>query len=412
MTSGKQVHRRLALWLGASALAMTAATGVWAQGAAKTLKIGIIADQSGPYADNGGPGSVLAARLAIEDWKSAVAGMKIELIVADDQNKPDIGVATAKRWIEQEGVDVIVGGSASSIAIATQDLMKKANKPYLLAGTASSELTNSACSPMGQQWVLDTYSLPKATAQALVKQGADSWFFVTVDYAFGKAWQADTTKFVTEAGGKVVGSVLHPLNSTDFSSFLLQAQASKAKVVAFANSGADFANAVKQAQEFGLPQGGQTLAPLGLMINQVHGVGLDVAKGLSLTTPFYWDMNDETRAFAARYKERFNGRVPNEAQAGTYSAINHYLKAVQETKSTDGPAVVAKMREIPINDFQMKNVRIREDGQVMRPMYLAQVKSKAESKAPYDYYTIKATIPAEQAWRPAAESTCPLLKKS
>ncbi len=404
-------HRRLALTLGASFVAMTAAFGASAQ-SGKVVKIGIIADQSGPYADNGGPGSVAAARLAIEDWKGEVGGMKIELVVADDQNKPDIGVATAKRWIEQEGVDVIVGGSASSIALATQEIMKKANKPYLLAGTASSDLTNTACSPMGQQWVLDTYSLPKATAKALVKQGRDTWFFVTVDYAFGKAWQADTTKFVTDAGGKVVGSVLHPLNSTDFSAYLLQAQASKAKVIAFANSGSDFANAVKQAQEFGLPEGGQTLAPLGMQINQVHGLGLDVAKGLQLTSSFYWDMNDETRAFANKFKARFNNRMPNETQAGTYSAVNHYLKAVEAAKGTDGPAVVAKMREIPINDFIMKNVRIREDGQVMRPMYLVQVKTKAESKAPWDYYTIKSTIAAEDAWRPASESACPLLKKS
>ncbi|MBN8944777.1 MAG: ABC transporter substrate-binding protein [Rhizobiales bacterium] len=393
-------------------LAMSVMPKAMAQASRGPVKIGVIADQSGPYADNGGPGSALAARMAIEDRGGSVLGRKIELLVADDQNKPDIGVSIALRWVDQDGVDMITGGSASSIALATQDVMKRRNKPYLLAGTASSDLTNGACSPMGQQWVIDTYSLPKATAQALIKQGQDTWFFLTVDYTFGKQWQLDTTKFITEAGGRVVGSVLHPLNTTDFSSFLLQAQASKAKVIALANSGSDFGNAVKQAQEFGIPQGGQTLAPLGLYINQVHSLGLDAAKGLTLTTPFYWDQSDETRAFAKRFMAAFGGRPPNEAQAGTYSAVSHYLKAVEAAGTTDGPAVVAKMRELPINDFSMKDVRIREDGQVMRPMYLAEVKSKEASKYPYDYYTIKSTIPAEQAWRPASESTCTLLRRT
>jgi branched-chain amino acid transport system substrate-binding protein len=374
------------------------------------IKIGIIADQSGPYADNGGPGSALAARMAIEDKGGMAFGRPIQLLVADDLNKPDVGVAAARRWLDEDGVDVIVGGSASSIALATQDLMKQRNKPYLLAGTASSELTNGACSPMGQQWVIDTYSLPKATAQSLVKQGKDTWFFLTVDYTFGKQWEADTTRFINQAGGRVVGSVRHPLNTADFSSFLLQAQNSGAKVIALANSGADFNNAVKQAHEFGIVQGGQTLAPLGLYINQVHALGLDMAKGLTLTTPFYWDRDDETRAFAKRFMASFNGRAPNEAQSGAYSAVTHYLKAVEAAGGTDGPAVVAKMHEIPINDFAMKNVRIREDGQVMRPMYLAEVKSKEDSKYPYDYYFIRSTIPAEDAWRPASESACPLLK--
>lgn len=375
------------------------------------IKIGIMNDQSGPYADNCGPGSVAAAKLAIEDAGGAVDGKKIELVVADDQNKPDVGVAAAMKWVDKEGVDTIVGCSASSIALAVSDIMKERKKPYMLAGTASSAFTNDKCSPMTTQWVLDTYSLPKATANSLVKDGLKTWFFVTVDYAFGKAWQADTTKFVEAAGGKVVGSVLHPLNSSDFSSFLLQAQASGAKVVAFANSGSDFANGIKQAQEFGLAEGGQTLVPLGLMLNQTHGIGLQILKNVKLSTPFYWDANDETRAFAKRFMAVFNNRAPNEAQAGTYSAIKHYLEAVKAAGSDDGDAVMAKMKELPINDFEMKDVKIRDDGQVMRPLYSARIKTPEQSKGAYDYYEITGTIAAEDAWRPASESACAALKK-
>jgi branched-chain amino acid transport system substrate-binding protein len=375
------------------------------------IKIGIMIDQSGPYADNCGPGSVAAAKLAIEDAGGAIDGKKIELVVADDQNKPDVGVAAAMKWVDKEGVDTIVGCSASSIALAVSDIMKERKKPYMLAGTASSAFTNDKCSPMTTQWVLDTYSLPKATANSLVGEGLKSWFFVTVDYAFGKAWQADTTKFVEAAGGKVVGSVLHPLNNSDFSSFLLQAQASGAKVVAFANSGSDFANAIKQAQEFGLAEGGQSLVPLGLMLNQTHGIGLQILKNVKLSTPFYWDANDETRAFAKRFMAAFNNRAPNEAQAGTYSAIKHYLESVKAAGSDDGDAVMAKMKELPVNDFEMKNVKIRDDGQVMRPLYSARIKTPEQSKGAYDYYEITGTIAAEDAWRPASESACAALKK-
>ena len=394
--------------LAASGLLM----GHWAlagDAAIGAIRIGIMADQSGPYADNGGPGSVEAARMAIED-AGLVMGRKAELLVADDQNKPDIGLAIARKWLDEDGVDAIVGGSASSIALAVQKLMTDRKKPYLLAGTASSALTNEACSPFSTQWVLDTYSLPKATAKSLVTAGDDTWFFITVDYAFGKQWQADTTKFIQDAGGKVVGAALHPLNTADFSSYLLMAQASKAKVIALANSGADFANVVKQAQEFGISQGGQKLAPLGVQINQVDGIGLAAAKGLQIVTPFYWDMNDQTRAFAARFKKAFHDRVPNESQAGVYSAITHYLKAVAAVGATDGEKVVAKMHEIPVNDFEMKNVSIREDGQVMRPMYTATIKSPEQSKYPSDDYVITGSVPAEQAWRAASESRCPLLK--
>ncbi len=374
------------------------------------VKIGVMNDQSGPYADNGGPGTVEAARMAIEDFGGEVNGKKIELVIADDQNKPDIGAAIAQKWVDEEGVDAIVGGSASSIAIAIQAMMAEKKKPYMLAGTASSGLTNDACSPMGTQWVLDTYSLAKGVIQSMIAAGNKSFYFITVDYTFGKQWQADATKFIEEAGGKVLGSVLHPLNSNDFSSYVLQAQASGAEVIVLANSGSDFANAVKQAQEFGIQAGGQQVVALGLQINQVHGIGLDTVKGMSIVTPGYWDLNDETREFADRFKKRFRDRIPNETMAGTYSAITHYLKAVKETGTDEGEAVVAKMHEMPINDFQMKDVMIRADGQVMRPMYAVTIKSPDEVKQPYDYYTVTATIPAEDVWRPASESNCPLLK--
>ncbi|HWK66886.1 MAG TPA: ABC transporter substrate-binding protein [Rhizobiaceae bacterium] len=374
------------------------------------VKIGLMNDQSGPYADNCGPGSVEAARMAIEDFGGEVNGKKIELVIADDQNKPDIGAAIAQKWIDEAGVDTILGCSASSIAISVQKMMAEKKKPYLLAGTASSALTNDACSPMGTQWVLDTYSLAKGVIKSMIAEGNESYYFITVDYTFGKTWQADATKFIEEAGGKVLGSVLHPLNTNDFSSYLLQAQASGAKVIVLANSGSDFANAVKQAQEFGIQAGGQKVIALGLQINQVHGIGLEAVKGMALVTPSYWDMNDETRAFADRFKKRFRDRVPNESMTGTYSAITHYLKAVKETGTDDGEKVVAKMHEMPVNDFQMKDVKIRADGQVMRPMYAVTIKSPEEVKQPYDYYNITATIAAEDVWRPASESACPLLK--
>lgn len=373
------------------------------------VKIGIMNDQSGPYSDNCGPGAVAAARLAVSDFAGSINGKKIELITADDQNKPDVGVAIALRWVDSEGVDAIVGCSASSIALAVQDIMKTRKKLYLLAGTAGSFFTNDKCSPMTTQWMVDTYAQPKAIVKAMLAQGVDTWFFLTVDYAFGKAWQADTTKFIKAGGGTVVGSVLHPLNAPDLSSFLLTAQASGAKAIALANSGADFANSIKQAQEFGLTQK-QILVPLGLMISQTQGIGLHDLQNVRLTTPFYWDMTPETRAFAKRYSEAFNGQILNEAKAATYSAITHYLKAVAATGTDDGDAVMRQMKNTPINDFEMKNVSIRADGQVMRPLYVARIKTPAESQYAYDYYEITGTIPAEDAWRPASESACDLLK--
>jgi branched-chain amino acid transport system substrate-binding protein len=373
------------------------------------IKIGIMNDQAGPYADNCGPGAVASARLAVADFGGAVNGKKIELVIADDQNKPDVGVAVALRWLDNEGVDAIVGCSASSIALAVQDIMKTRKKPYMLAGTAGSFFTNDKCSPMTTQWMVDTYAQPKATVKALLAKGVDSWFFLTVDYAFGKVWQSDTTNFIKAGGGTVVGSVLHPLNSPDLSSFLLTAQASGAKAIALANSGSDFANAVKQAREFGLTQK-QMLVPLGMMISQTHGIGLEDLQNMPLTTPFYWDMTPDTRAFAKRFSEASGGQILNEAKAATYSAITHYLKAVAAAGTDEGEAVMRRMKSTPIDDFEMKNVSIRADGQVMRPLYVARVKTPAESKYAFDYYEITGTIAAEDAWRPASESACDLLK--
>lgn len=389
-----------------TAIASTAMAGTYSD---DIIRIGIMNDQSGPYADNCGPGAVAAARLAVEDAGGEINGKKIEIVVADDQNKPDVGVSTAMRWIEREGVDTIVGCSASSIAVAVHELMAENQKPYMLSGTASAFFTNDKCTPMTTQWLQDSYAMPKAVVNSLMDMELDTWFFLTVDYTFGKAWQDDGTSFIEGRGGKVVGSVLHPLNSSDFSSYLLQAQASGAKVIAIANSGADFANTMKQAQEFGLTGSDQKLVPLGLFINAVHGIGLTNLADVTLTTPFYWDTSDETRAFTERYKAAFNGRYPNEPQAGTYSAVNHYLKAVAAADTDDGVAVNAKMRETPINDFQMKDVSIRADGQVMRPLYLARIKSAAESEGEYDYYEIVSTIEPVQAWRAEADSACSLL---
>ncbi len=406
--------RNLTMKSGATAL-LAASTfliplGASAQGiSGDVIRIGIMNDQSGPYADNCGPGSVAAAQLAVEDAGGAVNGKKVEIVVADDQNKPDVGAATALKWLDQDGVDAIVGCSASSIAAAVADMMKERKKPYMLAGTAASFFTNEKCSPMNTQWVQDTYAMSKSTIKALLDQGYKTFFFITVDYTFGKAWQEDATKFIEEGGGKVVGSVLHPLNSTDFSSYLLQAQASGAEVVALANAGADLGNTIKQAAEFGIVESGQTLAPLGMYINNAHSIGLSALQGVRVTTPFYWDRTDETRAFTKRYGEKFNGRFPNQAQASTYSAVSHYLKAVAAAATDDGEAVAAKMHELPVNDFAMTDVKIRADGQVMRPVYAVKVKGPDESKGPYDYYEITGELAPQEAWRDPSASACTLL---
>ncbi len=375
------------------------------------VRIGVMGDQTGPYAGNGGPGHILAVRMAVEDFGGKVNGKNIEVVVADDQNKPDVGTNIARQWIENEKVDTIIGNSASSIALGVSAMMKQNNKPYLVAGTVTSDLTGKACSPMNFQFLVDTYALPKAGVQGLMKQGIKTFFFVTVDYAFGAALQAEATKFIEAAGGKVVGSVKHPLGTTDFSSFLLQAQASKAQAVVMLNAGADLNNALKQAAEYRLSRSGQALSVFGMTINSVTAMGLDVAQGLQITVPFYWDRDDESRAWSKRFTERNKGVIPTYIMAGAYSAATHYLKAVQAAGTDEGKAVAAKMKSMPINDFQMKNVTIREDGQVMRPLYAVQVKTPAESKGKFDLYSIKGEIPADQAFRPMAEGGCDFVKK-
>ncbi len=401
---------RAALTTVAAAIAL-AAGSAHAQISDDVVRIGVMGDVSGPYSGNGGPGSVLAARMAIEDFGGTVAGKKIELLSVDDQNKPDVGLNAARKWLETDKVDTIVGGSASSIALGVQTLMKEKQKPYLIAGTVSSDLTGKACSPMGVQFLVDTYSLPKAGVQLLINKGIKDFFFITVDYAFGAALQAEATRFVQAAGGKVVGSVKHPLGATDYSSYLLQAQSSGAKAIVILNAGLDLSNSLKQAAEFRIARGGQTVSVFGMTINSVTAMGLDTAAGLNITVPFYWDQDDATRAWSKRFMEKNNGVVPTYIQAGVYSAVNHYLKAVKDAGTDAGPAVMAKMKSTPVNDFMTKNAPIREDGQVMRAVYPVEVKTAAESKGKYDYYKIGSAIPAEQVFRPMSEGGCDFVKK-
>ncbi|MFZ5780261.1 MAG: ABC transporter substrate-binding protein [Pseudomonadota bacterium] len=377
----------------------------WASDGA--VRIGVINDRSGVFADVTGEGSVIAARLAIADFGGAALGKPIELLTADHQNKSDVAAGVVRRWIDVDGVDAIVDGGSSGAGLVIQDIARDRRRIALFSGPATSDLTGKACSPTGFHWSYDTYALAASTARALVAQGADTWFFLTTDYAFGQALERDATRFITASGGKVVGGIRHPLNTADFSSFILQAQASKAKIIGLANSGDDALNAIKQAAEFGVVPGGQKLGGLLLLINQIHGLGLQAAQGVTIAESFYWDLDDGTRAFSARF-EAAAKKKPNMIQAGVYSAVTHYLKAVQAAGTDDGPAVAAKMRELPVNDFMSKDVSIRKDGRVMRNMYLFEVKSPAESKAPWDYYKFVSVVPGEQAFRPLAEGNCPL----
>ncbi|GAC1339315.1 MAG: ABC transporter substrate-binding protein [Beijerinckiaceae bacterium] len=398
------------------AIAALAAALAWAGSAAaqnKTIKIGSLSDQSSLYADIGGPGSTLAAQMAVEDSKIAAKGWKVDVVAADHQNKPDVGTSIARQWFDVDKVDVIVDVPNSGVALAVSNVVKEKNKVFLNSGAGTSDLTGKACTPNTIHWTYDTYALANGTGTALTKGGGDTWFFLTADYAFGAALERDTTAAVTKSGGKVLGTVRHPLNSPDFSSFLLQAQNSKAKVVGLANAGGDTTNAVKQAAEFGLTQSGQTLAALLLFISDVHALGLNAAQGLTFTETFYWDMNDQTREFSQRFAKRMkNGAMPTMVQAGVYSAVLHYLKAAEALGSVeDGAKVVAKMKEMPTDDTIFGKGSIRADGRKIHPAYLFQVKKPAESKGPWDYYITKATIPADQAFRPLSESECPLVKK-
>jgi branched-chain amino acid transport system substrate-binding protein len=373
------------------------------------VKIGVLNDMSGLYADLGGQGSVEAARMAIADFGGTVNGKKIELVSADHQNKPDVGGAIARQWYDNDGVDAIVDVPTSSVALAVQDVARERKKVFLISGAASSDLTGKACSPTGIHWTYDTVALANGTGSAVVKAGGDSWFFITADYAFGHALERDTAAVVTANGGKVLGSVKVPLNTPDFSSYLLQAQASKAKIVGLANAGGDMINSIKQAAEFGLVEGGQKLAGLLVFVTDINSLGLKTANGLQLTEAFYWDQNDETRAWSKRFMEKIN-HEPTMVQAGVYGAIMHYLNAIKATGSDDGLTVVKKMKETPVNDFMTKNGKIQESGRLIRDMYLFEVKKPAESKGPWDYYKQIATIPGEQAFKRPGGNECPLVK--
>jgi len=374
------------------------------------IKIGVMNDQSGLYADLAGQGSVNAARMAVEDF-GAIDGATVEILSADHQNKPDVGSNIVREWIDVQGVDVVVDVPTSSVALAVQQITAEKGVAFLINGAATTRLTNEDCSATSVHYAYDTYALAVGTGKAMVEEGGDSWFFITADYAFGHSLELDTGNVVKANGGTVLGAVRHPLSSSDFSSYLLQAQGSGAKVIGLSNAGSDTTNSIKQANEFGIVQSGQQLAALLMFITDINALGLDVAKGLTLTTGFYWDMNDETRAFADRFAERNGGQRPTMIQAGVYSSVMHYLKAVKEIGSDDGKAAVDQMKKMPINDFFAKGGTIRADGRMVHDMYLAQVKSPEESTGKWDYYKILRTIPGDQAFQPLSESRCSLVKQ-
>ncbi|MDF0519677.1 ABC transporter substrate-binding protein [Bradyrhizobium yuanmingense] len=406
------MRRIISTMLLGTAIALAGASAAMAQD--KTIKIGVLTDNSGLYADLGGPGSTLAAQMAIEDSGLTAKGWKVDLVSADHQNKPDIGTAIARQWIDVEKVDVFMDVLNSGVALAVNNVVKEKNSILIDTGAATSDLTNAQCSPNTIHWVYDTYMLANSTGQALVKAGGDTWYFLTADYAFGHALERDTTAVVLKSGGKVIGTVKHPLNTADFSSFLLQAQASKAKIVGMANAGGDTTNTIKQAAEFGIVSGGQKLAGLLLFITDVHALGLKVAQGLNFTETFYWDLNDGTRAFSKRFSERMkNKAMPSMVQAGVYSGLLHYFKALEAMGGNphDGAKVVAKMKEMPTDDALFGKGTIRADGRKLHPAYLFEVKKPEESKGPWDYYKLIGTTAADQAFRPLSESVCPLVKK-
>ena len=382
--------------------------------ASAQVKIGILNDQSGVYADYGGKYSVEAARMAIEDFGGEVLGQKVELVTADHQNKPDLASSIARRWYDTEGVDMITELTTSSVALAIQELSKEKKKIDIVVGAATSRITGDACTPYGFHWAYDTRALAVGTGGALVESGGDTWFFLTSDYAFGHALERDTSAVVTASGGKVLGSVKHPINTADFSSFLLQAQSSKAKVIGLANAGGDTTNAIKQASEFGIVQGGQKLAALLLFVNDVHALGLKVAQGLTFTESFYWDLNEQTRTWSNRFQKLSpKGTMPSMTVAGNYAGTLHYLKALEALGGNphDGVKVVAKMKEIPTDDPLFGKGPLRADGRRLIPAYLFEVKKPEESKYPWDYYKLVATIAPEDAAKPLEASECPLVKK-
>jgi branched-chain amino acid transport system substrate-binding protein len=404
--------RIIASLLLGTALSLASASLAVAQD--KTVKIGALSDQSGLYADLGGPGSTLAAQMAVEDSGLTGKGWKIDIISGDHQNKPDIGTAVARQWFDVEKVDAIVDVPNSGVALAVNNVIKEKNGVYINSGAATSDLSNAQCSPNTVHWTYDTYMLAHTTGQALVKAGGDTWFFLTADYAFGAALERDTAAVITANGGKVVGGVKHPLNTSDFSSFLLQAQASKAKIIGLANAGGDTTNAIKQAAEFGIVKGGQKLAALLLFLTDIKAIGLETAQGLNFTETFYWDLNDGTRAFSKKFAARMkNGAPPTMVQAGVYSGLIHYFKALEALGGNphDGVKVVEKMKSIPTDDPLFGKGEIQPNGRTIHSAYLFEVKKPSESKGPWDFYKLVGTVAADQAFTPLSESKCPLLKK-
>lgn len=373
------------------------------------VKIGVLNDQSGIFADMSGKGSVIAAEMAVEDFGGTVLGKKISVVAADHQNKADIASSIARRWIDNEGVDALVDLTNSAVGLAVQALTKERGVIALHSSSATTRLTNEDCSPTGFHWTLDTYSQAIGSARAILAEGGKKWFLLVADYAFGHQMAADLTREITGKGGAIVGSARHPSGTMDYSSYLLQAQQSGAQVIGLANGGADTVSSIKQAVEFGVTEGGQKLVGLVLIINDVHAMGLESAKGLFATTAYYWDRDDESRAFSERFEKRMN-RKPNMMQAGVYSSVHHYLKSIQAAGTDKGVTVAEKMRELPVNDFFAKGGRLRNDGRHVHDMYLIEVKAPGESKYPWDYYKVIRTIPGEEAATPLAESKCPLVK--
>jgi len=404
------MKRKLLSFAAAAVCAM--AMGAQAQISDGIVKIGVLNDMSGLYSDIGGPGSLVAAKMAVEDYlKATKSTLKVEVVGADHQNKPDVGSNIARQWYDTEKVDAIVDVPTSSVALAISQVTRDKGKIHLNTGAATADLTGKACSPNTIHWLYDTWMLANGTGTAVVKTGGSSWFFLTADYAFGHALERDTEAVVTKNGGKVLGKVRHPLATQDFSSFLLQAQASKAKIIGLANAGGDTINSIKQAAEFGIVQGGQNLAGLLVFLPDVHALGLEKAQGLIFTETFYWDLNDQTRAWSKRFAAAHGGKYPSMDQAGVYAVITHYLKAVDAAKTDDGTKITAKMKEMPTDDPLFGKGTIRQDGRKIHPAYLFEVKKPSESKGPYDYYKLRATIPADQAFRPLNEGDCPMIKK-
>ena len=403
------MKRKLISVLLAAALGVSTMTAQ-AQLSGDMVKIGVMTDMTGVYGDLGGQGSVIAAQMAIDDFGGKVLGKPIQLISADHQNKADLAASKAREWFDRDGVDMITDLLNSAVALAVSGVGKDKNKVIMAVGPASSALTNASCTATTVHYAYDTYALANIAGKEIVKGGGDTWFFLTADYAFGAALEKDTSDVIKANGGKVLGSVKHPLSTTDFSSFLLQAQASKAKIIGLANAGGDTINSIKSASEFGITKGGQNLAALLVFITDIHALGLETTQGMMVTEGWYWDLNDETRKFADRFLAKHKAR-PTMVQTGVYSSVLTYLKAVQAAGTDETQAVMTKLRALPINDVFAKNGKIREDGRMVHDMYLMQVKKPSESKRPWDYYNLKATVPGDQAFQPLSKSTCALIKK-